>query len=73
MTEEELRFCVSCGHEGNDVICPVCGENMESLEEEMERISKMENEKSDIFDEDELSLEQERENETDEDIQQLEQ
>ena len=62
MTElNEIRFCPSCGHEGNDFICPVCHDKMESLEDEVNRIAKMENGREDIFDD--VSLESERDKE----------
>jgi hypothetical protein len=59
---EEIRFCSLCGYEGRDITCPVCNEKMQSLAEEAERISKVENHKSELFD-DEVSLEQEQEKE----------
>jgi hypothetical protein len=47
---DETRFCPSCGHEGNDVMCPVCDEKMESLVAEAEKLPDKSEKKSDIFD-----------------------
>jgi len=58
---EETKFCPTCGFEGNDVLCPVCNIPMESLKDEVERIAKVEEEKSDIFDDVSLESEQEKE------------
>ena len=58
----EIKFCPSCGHEGHDVICPACNEKMESLDAEVDRISKADNPEKDIFD-DATSLEEEQEKE----------
>jgi len=63
--EAEVKFCPSCGHEGNDLICPVCSEKMESLSDAVEKIPDKENKKSDIFD-DEMSLEEAQEKEVQE-------
>jgi len=59
---EGLRFCPHCGHEGTDVDCPVCHLRMESLEEEVERIGKIEDETKEIFDDLSLEAEGEKEN-----------
>lgn len=58
---DDIRFCLSCGHEGNDLICPVCHQRMESLEEEVDRIAKIENDKKDIFEDVSLEAEQDKE------------
>ncbi|MDH4358904.1 MAG: hypothetical protein OEV37_03160 [Candidatus Berkelbacteria bacterium] len=63
--EAEIKFCPSCGHEGNDLICPVCSEKMELLSDAVDKISEKENKKSDIFD-DEVSLEEAQEKEVQE-------
>ncbi len=62
--EAEIKFCPSCGHEGNDVICPVCNEKTESLSDAVGKISEKEKKKSDIFDE--VSLEEAQEKEVQE-------
>jgi len=61
---EVKYFCSICGFEGNDLICPVCGEKMESLETELDKIKERE-ESDDLLDveSDEISLEQEVEKE----------
>jgi len=64
MTEDgldELSFCASCGYEGNDVLCPVCHKPMESLEKEVERVAKIEEEHKDIFGDVSLEAEQDKE------------
>jgi transcription elongation factor Elf1 len=64
MTEpnlDEIRFCPSCGHEGHDLICPVCHQRTESLEDEVNRIAKIENDKKDIFEDVSLEAEQDGE------------
>ncbi len=43
--EEGLKFCPICGHEGNDEMCPVCNEKMESLDVEVEKLAEKEEEK----------------------------
>lgn len=50
-------FCQICGHEGNDTICPICNEKMQSLAEETERLAQIENTKSELFDDPQESLE----------------
>ena len=64
MTEDilgEQRFCASCGYEGSDVLCPVCHKPMESLEKEVERVAKIEEEHKDIFEDVSLESEQDKE------------
>ena len=64
MTEDglgDIRFCASCGHEGNDILCPVCHKPMESLEEEVRRLAKIEEENKDIFEDVSLEAEQDKE------------
>lgn len=58
---EDRRFCPICGHEGNDLMCPICDEKTQSLAEETARIAKVEDEKSDLFDDVSLEGEQEKE------------
>jgi hypothetical protein len=36
------HFCPVCGYEGDDLICPVCKEKMESMDKELEKIEKVE-------------------------------
>ena len=59
--EDSVKFCPVCGHEGNDVTCPVCNEKMESLDDEVNRIAELEK-KKDITGnaglDDEVSLEE---------------
>jgi len=59
--EEEMRFCPTCGFEGNDETCPVCNIPMASLGEEVKKIAEKEEDKSDIFDDVSLEGEQEKE------------
>ena len=59
--EDEIKFCPTCGFEGNDITCPVCNIQMESLEAEVEKIGKAENKKSELFDDVSLENEQEKE------------
>lgn len=64
MTDDDLgdlRFCASCGYEGGDILCPVCHKPMESLEKEVERVAKIEEEKKDIFEDVSLEAEQDKE------------
>jgi len=63
LSQDEIRFCPKCGYEGTDLICPVCPgqEKMESLSAEVDRISKIEEQKELI--DDHLSLEAEADNE----------
>lgn len=42
---EDIKFCPICGHEGTDVMCPVCNEKMESLNAEVERVADLEKKK----------------------------
>jgi len=58
---DETKFCPTCGFEGNDEMCPVCNIPMASLGEEVDRIAKVEEKKSDIFDDVSLESEQEKE------------
>lgn len=58
---EEIKFCPTCGFEGNDEMCPVCNMPMASLGAEVDRIAKVEEKKSDIFDDVSLESEQEKE------------
>lgn len=63
--EEGLKFCPICGHEGNDEMCPVCNQKMESLDLEIEKLAEKEKSKDLTEDAglDDLSLEDEAENE----------
>ncbi len=56
-----MRFCPNCGHEGTDLECPVCHIPMESLEDEVNRIGKLEEKSKDIFAEVSLESEQDKE------------
>jgi len=58
---DETKFCPTCGFEGNDIMCPICNAPMESLGAEVERIAKVEEKKSDIFEDVSLETEQEKE------------
>lgn len=58
---EELKFCATCGFEGNDMMCPICNEKMQSLQTEVEKLAITENDKSDIFDDISLESEQQKE------------
>jgi len=58
---DDVRFCVNCGHEGNDLTCPICHEKMESLEEEVKRVAKIEEKPKDIFEDVSLEAEQDKE------------
>lgn len=53
------NFCPTCGYEGNDIECPICHIPMESLDSEIDKIKKKEDEMEDLIDGD-LSLEQEQ-------------
>jgi len=64
---EDTNLCPVCGYSGNDVICPACGGKMESLGKEIEQIAKAEEEKKELFKQDEVSLEIEQEKERDKD------
>jgi hypothetical protein len=55
-------FCPICGYEGDDLVCPVCKEKMESVDKELEKIEKKEQD-DDLFGEDNLSLEEEADQE----------
>lgn len=55
--QEKGRFCPICGHEGNDEVCPICNEKTHSLAEEAEKIAQVEDEKSELFDDPQESLE----------------
>ena len=54
---EEIKFCPICGHEGYDVICPICGKKMESVDFEMDRILEKEEGNKDLLN---VSLEDEQ-------------
>jgi len=54
---EDRRFCPICGHEGHDEMCPICNEKTHSLAQETERLAKVEDEKSELFDDPQESLE----------------
>lgn len=59
--EESLKFCPVCGHEGNDVLCPVCNERMASLDDEVNRVAELEKKKDVTEDaglDEEVSLEE---------------
>jgi len=57
---ESARFCPICGFEGNDLMCPVCNQKMESLDQEIDRIMEKEDEqKNDLLGKD-VSLEDEK-------------
>ena len=58
---DEVKFCPICGHEGNDVVCPACGEKMESLTEEAAKLPDKLEKKSDIFDDTSLEVEKDKE------------
>lgn len=60
-------FCPVCGYEGDDLVCPVCKEKMESVDKELEKIEKVEKEE-DLFSDNEVSLEDEAEAEQIEEI-----
>lgn len=53
------NFCPACGYEGNDMECPICHIAMDSLDSEIDKIKKKEDEAEDLIDND-LSLEQEQ-------------
>lgn len=57
----EQRFCASCGYEGSDMTCPICHKPMESFEEEVKRVAKIEEENKDIFEDVSLESEQDKE------------
>jgi len=59
LSTEANYFCPICGFEGHDLVCPVCGEKMESLKVELAKIEQIE--KSDDLFDDEVSLESEAE------------
>lgn len=54
------HFCPVCGYEGDDLICPVCKEKMESVDKELEKIEKVEKDE-DLLSDDAISLEAEAE------------
>ncbi len=59
--EEGMKFCPICGHEGNDEMCPVCNQKMESLDAEVDRVADLEKQKDLTEDaglDDEVSLEE---------------
>lgn len=56
--EAGVKFCPNCGHEGNDELCPICNEKMESLKEEVDRVADLEKEKDVTETDDDLSLEE---------------
>jgi len=59
--EGAAKFCPVCGHEGNDVLCPVCNQKMESLDDEVNRVAELEKKKDVTEDaglDDEVSLEE---------------
>lgn len=58
---DEMKFCPICGHEGNDVVCPACGEKMESLTEEAAKLPDKPVINNDIFDDTSLEAEKEKE------------
>jgi uncharacterized membrane protein YvbJ len=43
--DNSLKFCPSCGHEGNDDLCPVCNEKMASINDEVEKLAEKEEQK----------------------------
>lgn len=43
--DNSLKFCPSCGHEGNDDLCPVCNEKMASIDDEVEKLAEKEQQK----------------------------
>jgi predicted RND superfamily exporter protein len=49
-----------CGYEGDDLLCPVCKEKMESVDKELEKIEKVEKDE-DLLSDDAISLEDEAE------------
>lgn len=55
--EESVKFCPTCGHEGNDVVCPICDEKMASLDDEVKRVADLEKAKDVTEPPEELSLE----------------
>lgn len=67
--EGSVKFCSKCGHEGNDVVCPVCGEKMQSLDDEISRVAEIEKEEDvtesadDTISLDEVAKEEEKQQE----------
>lgn len=53
---EAMFFCPNCGYEGADPICPVCETANESMGSEIEKIKEKEEEKSEIFDDEDISI-----------------
>ena len=57
---EDIKFCPICGHEGNDVMCPICDQKMESLNQEIDRIAEEEDKDKKELLGGEVSLEEEK-------------
>lgn len=55
---ESMRFCPICGHEGHDIMCPVCNEPMESIDLEMDKILTEGDEDENGLFSDDISLEE---------------